>query len=77
MTAADTIPIQRGPGELDRLRDALRARRRVAAGDEVWVQPESAVSFNDVARVMDAIYEVWGVRGDARTDRLPVTVRML
>jgi|LNFM01.1.fsa_nt_gb biopolymer transport protein ExbD len=77
ITAADVVTIERGPGELDRLRDALRQKRRVVSNNEVWVQPESAVNFNDIARVMDAVYEAWGTTAGTHPDRLPVTVRML
>lgn len=76
-TAADAVTIERGVGELDRLRVALREKRRVVTNNEVWVQPESAVNFNDVARVMDAVYEAWGTTPGTHPDRLPVTVRML
>ncbi len=76
-TAADITSIPRGAGEFDRLRAALRERRAHLSSNEVWVQPDSTVQFNDVARVMDAIYEVWGVTSGAPTDRLPVTVRMM
>ncbi|MFO0556384.1 MAG: biopolymer transporter ExbD [Polyangiales bacterium] len=75
--AANITSIPRGPGELDRLRAALRTHRAQLTNHEVWVQPDSSVHFNDVARVMDAIYEVWGVSGSTPTAALPVTVRML
>jgi biopolymer transport protein ExbD len=75
--AANITPIPRGAGELDRLRAALRAHRTQLSSREVWVQPDSTVHFNDVARVMDAIYEVWGNGASAPSGQLPVTVRML
>lgn len=75
--AANITSIPRGAGELDRLRAALRTHRTQLSNHEVWVQPDSSVHFNDVARVMDAIYEVWGVTGSRPSDQLPVTVRMM
>lgn len=75
--AANITAIPRGPGELDRLRAALRTHRAQLTNREVWVQPDSSVQFNDVARVMDAIYEVWGVTSSTPTTALPVTVRMM
>lgn len=76
-TAADIVAVPRGQGEYARLRAALEAQRRAHGGREVWVQPDSAVPYNDVARVMDVIYDVWGATGSPSPDALPVTVRML
>jgi biopolymer transport protein ExbD len=60
-TAADMVDIPAGPRQLDSLRDELR-RRHQADGqvNHVTLQPDSVVSYNDIAGVMDAVYDVWG-----------------
>jgi biopolymer transport protein ExbD len=74
---ANITSIPRGRDEFDRLRAALRTPRAQLTNHEVWGQPDSSVHFNDVARVMDAIYEVWDVTGSPPTTALPVTFHML
>src|SRR6185295_16881895 len=61
VTQTDTRDIQNGPRKLDELRGLLRERHSANAQQrEVWLQPDSAVPYNDIVEVMDVVYEVWG-----------------
>ena len=78
-TAADQRDIANGPRKMDELRTLLNERHRANAQQrEVWLQPDSAVTYNDIIEVMDVIYEVWGAqRGPGQNTREMVTVRFL
>lgn len=79
LSAADTRDIANGPRKLDELRNLLNERHRANAQQrEVWLQPDSAVTYNDIIEVMDVIYEVWGTgRSPGQNVRDMVTVRFL
>ncbi|MDP3276408.1 MAG: biopolymer transporter ExbD [Deltaproteobacteria bacterium] len=78
LSAADITPYANGPQQWDQLRTKLRERRQANRQmREVWVQPDSAVSYNTIIRVMDVVYEVWS-EGQATPDfRELVTIRFL
>ena len=78
-TAADGRDIQNGPRKLEELRNVLRERHTANAQQrEVWLQPDSAVTYNDIIEVMDVVYEIWGAQRAAgqQTHEL-VTIRFL
>jgi biopolymer transport protein ExbD len=79
ITATDTRDIANGPRKLDELRNLLGERHRANAQQrEVWLQPDSAVTYNDIIEVMDVIYEIWGTgRGASQNIREMVTIRFL
>jgi len=79
ITATDTRDIANGPRKMDELRTLLNERHRTNAQQrEVWLQPDSAVTYNDIVEVMDVIYEVWGTgRNPGQNIREMVTVRFL
>ncbi len=62
-----------GNQRYDELRTMLTERHRANAQNrEVWLQPDTAVQYDDIIRVMDVVYEVFGsaTRGE-------VTIRFL
>lgn len=62
-----------GDQRYDELRTMLTERHRANAQNrEVWLQPDTAVQYADIIRVMDVVYEVFGsaTRGE-------VTIRFL
>jgi biopolymer transport protein ExbD len=74
-TEADAQTIPAGPRQLEALQAALHAQR--ASGrivQEVWIQPESAVGFDPVAKVMGTVQDAWGPAqpGSARQTRVPI-----
>jgi biopolymer transport protein ExbD len=78
-SATDMVDIQNGPHRIEELRTNLSRRHTANAQQrEVWVQPDSAVTYSDIIEVMDVIYEVWG-SGHAPTQRVSdmVTIRFL
>jgi biopolymer transport protein ExbD len=79
LTASDTRDVQAGPRKLDELRQILGERHRTNAQQrEVWVQPDSDVTYNDIVEVMDVVYEVWGEgRAPGQNVRDMVTIRFL
>jgi len=79
ITQTDTRDIQSGPRKLDELRNLLSERHRANAQQrEVWIQPDSAVTYNDIVEVMDVVYEVWGNgRNPGQNIRDMVTIRFL
>ena len=81
LSAADRVAIPADARRLDALREAL-ARHRAAdrTRREVWIQPDSDVAYDDIIRVMDVVYEVWGRGGggaSARRAEELVTVRLM
>lgn len=65
LTATDQrdIPIS-NPNDtsraLEELRTELRRRRQANQQNrEVWLQPDTAVTYNTIIQVMDVIYEIW------------------
>lgn len=78
-TEADAQQIQIHDGNFDGVRAALARYHSVNAQQrEVWIQPDSAVSYNDIIRVMDTVYEVWGSsRPSGRSASELVTMRFL
>lgn len=79
LTASDTRDIANSPRKLDELRNLLSERHRTNAQQrEVWLQPDSAVTYNDIIEVMDVVYEVWGTgRNPGQNIREMVTIRFL
>jgi biopolymer transport protein ExbD len=78
MSAADTQPIPNGPQQWDQLRTKLREKRRANQQQrEVWVQPDSAVNYNTIIRVMDVVYEIWAEGQNNPDFRELVTIRFL
>jgi len=79
ITATDTRDIANGPRKMDELRTLLTERHRTNAQQrEVWLQPDSAVTYNDIIEVMDVIYEIWGTgRSPGQNVREMVTIRFL
>jgi biopolymer transport protein ExbD len=77
--AADMHEIAAGHDQLQHLRDRLgEIRRADASGREVWIEPDSAVNYNDIIRVMDTVYDAWNGpprAGHARSEA--VTVRLM
>ena len=76
---ADAQQIEIRNDNFDGVRTALARYHSVnAAQREVWIQPDSAVSYNDIIRVMDTVYEVWGAsRPSGRSASEMVTMRFL
>lgn len=79
ITQTDMRDIADGPRKLDDLRNLLRERHRANAQQrEVWIQPDSAVTYNAIIEVMDVVYEVWGEgRGPQQRISDMVTIRFL
>ena len=78
-TATDMRDIANGPHKIEELRTLLGQRHTSNAQQrEVWIQPDSAVTYSDIIEVMDVIYEVWGA-GHGPTQRVSemVTIRFL
>jgi len=78
-TATDMRDIANGPHKIEELRTLLGERHRNNAQQrEVWIQPDSAVTYSDIIEVMDVIYEVWG-SGHGPQQRVSdmVTIRFL
>jgi biopolymer transport protein ExbD len=78
LSAADTRTLTDGSNQWDELRTLLRTRRQQNTQTrEVWIQPDSAVNYNKIIRVMDVIYEIWA-EGQATPDfRELVTIRFI
>ena len=78
LSAADTRTLNDGTNQWDELRTLLRTRRQANTSTrEVWIQPDSAVNYNKIIRVMDVIYEVWA-EGQANPNfRDLVTIRFI
>ncbi len=73
VNAADMQPIGRTPQRLTELKTRLQARRQANQQNrEVWLQPDGAVDYQEIIRVMDVVYEVYG--SAARNE---VTIRFL
>jgi biopolymer transport protein TolR len=79
VTQTDQRNVQNGPRKLEELRDILKNRHQANAQQrEVWLQPDSAVTYNDIVEVMDVVYEVWGdTRSPGQNIRDAVTIRFL
>jgi biopolymer transport protein ExbD len=66
LTQADAHDISNAtPGDASRmladLREHLGQRHQQNMQTrEVWLQPDSAVTYNTIIQVMDVVYEVWG-----------------
>lgn len=62
-----------GNQRYDELRRLLDERKRANQQNrEVWLQPDTAVQYDDIIRVMDVVYEVYG-----SANRGEVTIRFL
>jgi len=73
VNATDMRDINNGPQRYDELKRMLDERHRANAQNrEVWLQPDGAVSYQDIIRVMDTVYEVFGL-----ASRNEVTIRFL
>jgi biopolymer transport protein ExbD len=73
VNATDIRTINNGPQRFDELRRMLDERKRANQQNrEVWLQPDGAVAYSEIIRVMDVVYEVFG---SAR--RNEVTIRFL
>ncbi len=73
VNATDMRDINNGPQQYDELRRLLDERKRANQQNrEVWLQPDGAVPYEQIIRVMDTVYEVFGsaARGE-------VTIRFL
>lgn len=75
--AVDMQHVAAGPTALASLRGILGERRRAdPTAREVWVQPDAAVEYEQVVRVMDAVYDAWaqGAATQARHERVTVSL---
>ncbi len=73
VNATDMRDINNGPQRYDELKRMLDERHRANAQNrEVWLQPDGAVPYQDIIRVMDTVYEVFGL-----ASRNEVTIRFL
>lgn len=53
--------VQAGNDAIDKLRELLTERHKNMPNiDEVWMHPETDTKFEEIIRVMDVIYEIWG-----------------
>ena len=77
--AVDMQEIAAGHDGLAQLRAKLGEIRQTNTSErEVWIEPDSAVNYHEIIRVMDAVYEVWGRAGQAgRPLSESVTVRLM
>ena len=65
--------INHGQQQWDELKRMLDERHRANAQNrEVWLQPDGAVPYAEIIRVMDTVYEVFGL-----ASRNEVTIRFL
>jgi len=72
MTAMDMRDIARSPQQLDALRTMLTEWHRANATEQdVQIQPDSTVPYNEIIEVMDAVYDVWESRTSRRVSRSP------
>lgn len=64
---------------LEELQNVLTQRRQTNQQQrEVWIQPDSAVTYNTIIQVMDVVYNVWGQgRGPQQRFSDLVTIRFL
>lgn len=73
VNATDMRDINNGPQRWDELKRMLDERHRANAQNrEVWLQPDGAVPYQEIIRVMDTVYEVFGL-----ASRNEVTIRFL
>jgi len=73
LTAADMHDISNGPQRFDQLRQMLDERHRAnQQNKEVWLQPDGEVDYEEIIKVMDVVYAIWG---SAASDN--VTIRFL
>jgi biopolymer transport protein ExbD len=76
MTAMDMRDIARSPQQLDALRTMLTEWHRANATEQdVQIQPDSTVPYNEIIEVMDAVYDVWN-RGRPAREPLTAAVRV-
>lgn len=66
---------------MEELRTVLRRRRQANQQNrEVWIQPDTAVTYNSIIQVMDVVYEIWSEgRTPTAQNRIAdmVTIRFL
>ena len=78
--AGNMANIAKGPRMLEELREKVREHKRNALPNqnEVWLQPDSSVRYNDIIEVMDVVYEIYGAnrQGNQPIHEL-VTIRFL
>ena len=61
VNAADMRQIGRTPQRFTELKTLLEARRQANQQNrEVWLQPDSVVHYDEIIRVMDRVYSVYG-----------------
>lgn len=61
VNAADMRDVGHTPQRFDELRTMLRTRLEANQQNrEVWLQPDTAVHYGEIVRVMDVIYDVYG-----------------
>ncbi len=61
VNATDMRDINNGPQRFDELKRMLDERHRANQQNrEVWLQPDGAVPYQEIIRVMDTVYEVFG-----------------
>ncbi len=73
VNATDMRDINNGAQRWDELKRMLDERHRANAQNrEVWLQPDGAVPYQEIIRVMDTVYEVFGL-----ASRNEVTIRFL
>jgi len=71
--------IATGARKLEELRTKIDEHRRTFPNqNEVWLQPDSDVRYNDIIEVMDVVYEKWGAnrQGNQPIHEI-VTIRFL
>ncbi len=73
VNATDMRDINHGAQQWDELKRLLDERHRANQQNrEVWLQPDGAVSYQEIIRVMDTVYEVYGL-----ASRNEFTIRFL
>lgn len=76
MTAMDMRDIASSPQQLDALRTMLAEWHRANASEQdVQIQPDSTVPYNQIIEVMDVVYDVWN-RGRPPREPLTAAVRV-
>jgi biopolymer transport protein ExbD len=79
VNAAAMQSIAVGPRKLEELRTKITEHRRAfPSQNEVWLQPDTQVKYNDIIEVMDVVYEIWGAnRPPNQPIHETVTIRFL
>jgi len=78
VSASDSQDIPLNEGRWDALREALRRRHEAnRQSNEVWIQPDGTVHYDEIIRTMDTVYEVFGPPGGVKHDEDRPTIRFL